>query len=354
LNQVTPYHCAFLSARDAELYNGLFRKNTGLAFQLGAHGYAVHLEGRGGSKHGAPAPFTAHVRMDERIGFDLYPEEDMLAMMLADIVTMEELKALPEEIRGIALEASLENVLDRIDGFSGAASTISRVSEKKEPDPMGMAVDVTLVRKNDGTRARGRIQTDAAGLEWIAAMLGRLPAKVLKPFTQLPVCGRIEIGGARLSMAEINSLEFCDILLSEDAWTPDNPEIRIRFSPGLVLTGNWVQPNRILIQGVTTDKEKTNKMTQKNKNTEGRSDLPVGDIPVRLVFEIGQTEVLMGELQQLQPGYTFKLDESLDLKKPVTIKANGVALGMGEIVHIDDRLGIRILTFNLDDNQDVK
>lgn len=353
MNQVTPYRCASISGTEAELYNGLFRKNPGLAFQLGAQVYAVRFEG-GGSKHGAPAPFTAHVRMDDRIGFDLCPEEDLLAMMLTDIVTVEELKALPEEIRGIALEASLENLLDRIDGFSGAASTIDRVSEKKEPDPMGLTVDFSLIRKNDGNHARGRIQTDAAGLEWIAAMLGRLPAKILKPFNHLPVSGRIEIGRASLSMAEINNLEPCDILLSEDAWTQDNPEIRICFSPGLVLAGDLVQPDRILIQEVTTDKGKTNKMTQQQKSTAGRSDLPVGDIPVKLVFEIGQTEVLMGELQQLQPGYTFKLDESLDLKKPVTIKANGVALGKGEIVLIDDRLGIRILTFNPDDSQAVK
>lgn len=325
----------------------MFGKDPGLVFQLGKHAYTVRFEG-GDSNNELPAPLTAHVRMDERIGFELCPEENLLAMMLTDIVPIEGLKALPEQIRGVALEAALEDVLDRIDTFSGAVSTIDRVSENQKPDPMGLTFYCALIRKADGIRARGRIQTDVAGLEWITARMGRLPAKILKPFNHLPVSGRMEIGCATLSVSEIKRLELCDIIFAEGAWSRNNPEICLRFSPSLVVTGNMVQPDRILIQDVTTEKRKINKMTQQTKNTTGISDLPVADIPVKLVFEIGQADILMGELQQLQPGYTFKLDESLDQKKPVTIKANGVALGMGEIVHIDDRLGIRILAFNED------
>lgn len=353
MSQITPYRCSSISGEEAELYNRLFEKDPGLTVQLGAHAYAVRFEA-GDSKDGLPASMTVHVRMDDRIGFDLYPEENLLAMMLTDIVSIKDLKALPPQIRGVALEAALEEVLDRLDAFSGAASTIDRVSEKQEPDPKGLTFDCTLIRKSDGIRARGRIQTDAAGLEWITARLGRLPAKILKPFNHLPVSGRMEIGCATLSVSEINSLEPCDIIFAEDTWSRNNPEICIRFSPGLMATGNMVQPDRILIQDVTTEKRKTNKMTQETKSATGMPDLPVEDIPVKLVFEIGQADILMGELQQLQPGYTFKLDESLDLKKPVTIKANGVALGIGEIVYIDDRLGIRILAFNEASTQPVK
>jgi type III secretion protein Q len=76
----------------------------------------------------------------------------------------------------------------------------------------------------------------------------------------------------------------------------------------------------------------------------------VDEIPVKLVFEIGATQMLLGQLRQLQPGFTVALDEPLDMKQPVTIKANGVVVGAGEMVLIDDRLGVRILDFK-DDSQ---
>ena len=58
----------------------------------------------------------------------------------------------------------------------------------------------------------------------------------------------------------------------------------------------------------------------------------------------------MGELGQLQPGYTFKLSKAVERDRPVTIKANGVPVGGGENVQIDDRLGIRIQSLCDDDS----
>jgi type III secretion system YscQ/HrcQ family protein len=80
-----------------------------------------------------------------------------------------------------------------------------------------------------------------------------------------------------------------------------------------------------------------------------QNPLSVSEVPVTLLFEIGQVRLTMGELGQLQPGYTFKLNETVERDRPVTIKANGVPVGRGEIVQIDDRLGIRIRSLR-DDN----
>ena len=89
-------------------------------------------------------------------------------------------------------------------------------------------------------------------------------------------------------------------------------------------------------------------MTTMKQSKDQPSDLPVDDIPLQLVFEVGRTELALGELKHLQPGYTIQLEETIDKHKPVTIKANGVAVGQGEIVLIDEYLGIRILAFNKD------
>ena len=70
-------------------------------------------------------------------------------------------------------------------------------------------------------------------------------------------------------------------------------------------------------------------------------DKQMDDIPVKLVFQLGETRMKFRELMNLQPGYIFEMDS--DLNKPVTIKVNGRPVGRGELVEIGDRTGVRVL-----------
>ena len=70
-------------------------------------------------------------------------------------------------------------------------------------------------------------------------------------------------------------------------------------------------------------------------------DKQIDDIPVKLVFQIGEMRMIFGELIKLQPGYIFALEA--DPKKPVTIKVNGRPVGTGELVEIGDGIGVRVL-----------
>jgi len=63
--------------------------------------------------------------------------------------------------------------------------------------------------------------------------------------------------------------------------------------------------------------------------------------PVRLTFELGDLTIAAGELAPLAAGYVFSL--RLPLDRPVTIKANGVRFGVGELVEIDGALAVRLL-----------
>lgn len=61
---------------------------------------------------------------------------------------------------------------------------------------------------------------------------------------------------------------------------------------------------------------------------------------VRLQFTVGQTETTVAQLQTLQPGYTFELETLAET--PVTIRANGKAIGRGELLQVGERIGVRI------------
>ena len=75
---------------------------------------------------------------------------------------------------------------------------------------------------------------------------------------------------------------------------------------------------------------------------DGDADALARRLPVDVAFELGRTELRVGDLSALQPGYVFPLAGALEGAN-VTIRANGQAVGQGEVVAVGDTLGVRLL-----------
>jgi flagellar motor switch protein FliN len=66
------------------------------------------------------------------------------------------------------------------------------------------------------------------------------------------------------------------------------------------------------------------------------------DIPVRLSVELGRAEIPIREVVNVDRGSVIELDRSLG--QPLDVRVNGVLIGHGEIVVVDeDRLGLRFV-----------
>jgi type III secretion protein Q len=63
-------------------------------------------------------------------------------------------------------------------------------------------------------------------------------------------------------------------------------------------------------------------------------------LPVRLSFDLGERMVTLAELQTLDAGSVLGLDRPL--QDFVTIRVNGVAVGEGQLVEMDGRLGVMV------------
>ena len=70
--------------------------------------------------------------------------------------------------------------------------------------------------------------------------------------------------------------------------------------------------------------------------------LDTGNLPIKLVFIAGEMEIPLCELERIGPGYVF--DTRQAGSGQVEIRANGASIGNGELVEIDGRVGVRILT----------
>lgn len=73
-------------------------------------------------------------------------------------------------------------------------------------------------------------------------------------------------------------------------------------------------------------------------------DAATRKLPVEVAFEVGRMQLPLGKLAELQPGYVFPVPAQLEGAN-VTIRANGEAVGQGELVSVGDTLGVRLLSW---------
>lgn len=74
-----------------------------------------------------------------------------------------------------------------------------------------------------------------------------------------------------------------------------------------------------------------------------RGAIPVESMPVTVTFEVGRNKVTVGELERLKEGYTFECGNPME--SPVTICANDTPIGVGELVDVEGRIGVRVIKF---------
>jgi type III secretion system YscQ/HrcQ family protein len=76
------------------------------------------------------------------------------------------------------------------------------------------------------------------------------------------------------------------------------------------------------------------------------ADAPAAqEVPVTLSFEAGSVSIPFDQLASVRPGFVFELAQALDASL-IRVLANGVEVGAGELVRIDDQLGVRLTQLN--------
>ena len=77
------------------------------------------------------------------------------------------------------------------------------------------------------------------------------------------------------------------------------------------------------------------------QSVEGAPDLDViMDIPVRISMEVGNTEISIRNLLQLNQGSVIELDRLAG--EPLDVLVNGTLIAHGEVVVVNEKFGIRM------------
>ncbi|WP_038172591.1 type III secretion system cytoplasmic ring protein SctQ [Vibrio pacinii] len=162
-------------------------------------------------------------------------------------------------------------------------------------------------------------------------LLGALPQRSNKANQHITLPIWLCLGSTQVSSGDFSALSQGDVIFFDHCYVADQHVI-FQLSGSALWRCQW-QDHTITIL------EKENTMN-KLHNQESISDPQ--KLPIELTFDVGHQTVTLEQLGQLQPGYVFELDQTTT--NPVSIRAYGKVIGECELVNVNGKLGIRLLT----------
>ena len=148
---------------------------------------------------------------------------------------------------------------------------------------------------------------------------------------------RFIVGLTTLPIETFDELKRRDVIVLDESWLgPGTDAIVVnfgqRYAAAGVLCGRTITLTEALEETMDEEDE---------QYVDGGEGL--GKLSVRLSFDLGERSIPLADLMQLGPGHVFDLGR--DVRKAVTIRANGRPVGEGEIVDVDGQIGVVVLRF---------
>lgn len=245
----------------------------------------------------------------------------------------ETLNRLPPALRAAARQAALTPLLDALQTAIGVVFDFT-----DEPDPPSASAVRLGLWLADDAEPFAALWLDDATAAALTARLESLPPADFdqEPWPMLPVPITLWIGQTRLTAPELRHLEMADILLLPPS-LPGLPFEAILRQPNRPLAVARFQRRQLFIDHLTS----TAMSESAPADNAPASFINPDDLEIRLDFDLGHLTLPLRELRAMQPGYSFELDRPE--AQPVRIVAGSQVIGHGELVHIDDRLGVRVV-----------
>ena len=171
---------------------------------------------------------------------------------------------------------------------------------------------------------------------------------VMKPQTAgarllgMPLAVEWIIGSSRLLGALAKKLSVGDVLLINEA----THQLRCQ---GMIIGNYWQNEEMIMME----EKDRDHDISAGNAIAPSATETIGGvltTVPLKVEFILQQRYLTIGELQQLFKGKVLEIDPAGE--KNIEIRANGHVLAVGELVQLEDRLGVEITELRTDSFND--
>lgn len=253
------------------------------------------------------------------------------------------LSEIPISLRSAAIEACLEDVLDRLQSLGRGRPLLQEIGGAQTATLPPHQLQLQLRADATSHAWCASLYTNDIGLLQLAGLLStRLPTAPVPPCT-VPITLHVEIGCSHVGINELTHLQPGDwVRLDHCYFTPERV---------LWLSADGQAGLHVHLAAPTnaSDKPEPPRLTvlsswiQTMPNSEQEpipSEQPVtlDQVPIRLSFDLGSLTLPLAQIQALQPGQILNL--SHPISGAVRLRANGAFIGEADLVEIDGQIGV--------------
>ena len=263
-------------------------------------------------------------------------DPNWITKIAENILGIERIFDFQDQIRDLFLDSALAEASDLIEKSTRKRFSLLGLSELKHIENS----EKLFFEINDGENSfLGEIYLDHLGLGFLVNAFREIPIEYQSNelWDELPILVSFPIGWTDLKKSTIESLKKRDVIILDESWLGNINDHEIFLQIGKKLSAvATLNANQITVTGEIL--QMMDDLEQSDIDAESVYD----ELTIRLNFDLGERFVNLAELRTILPGYVFELGR--DLRKSVSIRANGKIIGMGELVDIDGQTGVSIIS----------
>lgn len=259
------------------------------------------------------------------------------------VLGVDSLVQLPTSFRQAAIEHTVQWLTAGLEQAGRGQVVLTETGPLTQARPADAPHALSLlVSLGDGPGLTCILHMDSLALMLLGSLARSAPTTHdAQAMETLPVSLSLCVGETLLPMAQMRQLLVGGLVFLSQSHTQEGQGLQL--STPLGPRRYWRAPARLQDgQIILTANPITMSTMSTLETTPDNGDNPVSleDMPVHLTFDVGQKTLTLAQLRQLAEGQALALDR--DIQSAVSIRANGAAIGQGQLVDIDGRLGVLI------------
>ena len=327
---VTPLELPAVSSSELQLNRLLTHRNTQYPFTLDDQQCYLVL---GNNKHNLEPEYTVNLTINDQ-PVHWFVNHALLDQLLISPLDHNSIRKLPSDLSHAAMQHAFGPILSIASQASGLTiefTGIEHTPSNNEPKELCLNLNIA------GTKHKSL----ATANSFILDILSHLPAHQQSEAPDISLWANLFLGRSMLSRQEVSDLAVGDVVFLQQHVTGQQLAVRVNKSTAFVGEAEGTTITLRQRMDLMEEQEQLEpQATTKPAEDHGDPELDLSELPVELLFEIGNQAFTAAEIQQMKPGYVFELDRPIE--QPVSVRANGKLIAQCELVQIDDRLGARI------------
>lgn len=245
----------------------------------------------------------------------------------------------PETVT-LLLEYRLSETLDILEQSLNATISIEGVSLKQIKAPLGFVIGGTCLLQNKIFKIALEAPPGLGPL--FSACLAGLADRPVTT-ANVPTRAAFRVGATQITLRMLRSIRLNDVILT-DSSTGVAEAMAIfgeQYGARARIEGRACALLGSPVKLSAQQKEVWSMAETSNLDRDAEAaDAEFDDIQIKLVFEVGRREINVGELRRLMAGHVFDLGR--EPAAAVDIYAGTRRIGHGELVEINETLGVRV------------